>query len=56
MTATDTLLATLAPDPLIRGQQFERFVVTLLRTHPLLGVGAGGSLALGGVAGHVVAG
>ena len=35
MTPTDTLLATLDPDPVLRGRQFERFVVTLLRTHPL---------------------
>ena len=35
MTATDTLLASLDPDPVLRGRQFERFVVTLLRTHPL---------------------
>jgi len=33
MTPTDTLLASL--DPVLRGRQFERFVVTLLRTHPL---------------------
>ena len=35
MTPTDTLLASLDPDPVLRGRQFERFVVTLLRTHPL---------------------
>ena len=35
MTPTDTLLAILDPDPVLRGRQFERFVVTLLRTHPL---------------------
>ena len=36
MTPTDTLLAILDPDPVLRGRQFERFVVTLLRTHPLI--------------------
>ena len=35
MTPIDTLLAWLDPDPLIRGRQFRRFVVTLLRTHPV---------------------
>ena len=35
MTPTDTLLATLDPDPVLRGRQFEQLMVTLLRTHPL---------------------
>ena len=35
MTPTDTLLATLDPDPVLRGRQFEQLMVTLLGTHPL---------------------